>query len=118
MCPQQHLFLQLISITGSSCPPIGFTPAAFYSILVVAIVVMVALILLICYVLKNRVPNSEKGGKEETTELDEKDEKDEKIKEPMMLHLKEKLSKCGLTAFSVSVFHHAVVLLLLTDCCK
>ncbi|XP_062301297.1 butyrophilin subfamily 3 member A2-like [Scomber scombrus] len=36
----------------------------------------------------------------------------------MMLHLKEMLSKCGLTAFSVSVFHHAVVLLLLTDCCQ
>ncbi|XP_044198024.1 butyrophilin subfamily 3 member A2-like [Thunnus albacares] len=34
----------------------------------------------------------------------------------MMLHLKERLSKSGLTAFSVSVFHHAVVLLLLTDC--
>ncbi|XP_062301375.1 butyrophilin subfamily 3 member A2-like [Scomber scombrus] len=34
-----------------------------------------------------------------------------------MLHLKERLSKCGLKAFSVSVFHHAVVLLLLTDCC-
>ncbi|XP_053199176.1 butyrophilin subfamily 3 member A2-like [Scomber japonicus] len=36
----------------------------------------------------------------------------------MMFHLKEMLSKCGLSAFSVSVFHHAVVLLLLTDCCK
>ncbi|XP_062301376.1 butyrophilin-like protein 10 [Scomber scombrus] len=36
----------------------------------------------------------------------------------MILHLKEMLSKCGLTAFIVSVFHHAVVLLLLTDGCK
>ncbi|XP_042256671.1 butyrophilin-like protein 1 [Thunnus maccoyii] len=34
-----------------------------------------------------------------------------------MLHLKDRLSKSGLTAFSVSVFHHAVVLILLTDCC-
>ncbi|XP_067436364.1 butyrophilin subfamily 3 member A2-like [Thunnus thynnus] len=36
----------------------------------------------------------------------------------MMLHLKERLSKSGLTAFSVSVFHHAVVLILLTYCCE
>ncbi|XP_053199174.1 butyrophilin-like protein 10 [Scomber japonicus] len=34
-----------------------------------------------------------------------------------MLQMKEMLSKYGLSAFSVSIFHHAVVLLLLPDCC-
>ncbi|XP_062301199.1 uncharacterized protein LOC134006128 isoform X1 [Scomber scombrus] len=34
-----------------------------------------------------------------------------------MIKMKETTSKCGLTAFSVSFFQHAVVLLLLTDCC-